>query len=396
MGGMTAVPLLDLARQNREFEREAMEAVQRLYASGQYILGREVEEFEAAVAQYLGMPDAVFVSSGTDALLLSLMALEIGPGDEVLCPSFSFFATAGVVARLGATPVFVDVCPLCFNISVTDAAAKITARTKAVIPVHLFGQAAEMEGLLDLAHGHDLRVVEDAAQAFGASYRGQMVGTIGDLGAISFFPTKNLGGWGDSGMVVGRDAALMKEVRIRRVHGMEPKYHHHRLGGNFRGDPVQAVLLRLKLYHLERFNQLRADHAECYRQQLGAMPGVAESDPEWCRCQREGKATGDEPRLIVPVAYPHNGHIWNQYTLRVPGEGRRDALQQWLQERQIGAEVYYPIPLHRQPCFEGNDAVCPVADELAAEVLSIPVFPELEESERGTVVAAIGDFLNQD
>jgi dTDP-4-amino-4,6-dideoxygalactose transaminase len=387
--------LLDLYRQNREFEREAMAAVQRLYVSGQYILGREVEEFEAAVAQYLGVPDAIFVSSGTDALLVSLMALGIGPGDEVLCPSFSFFATAGVVTRLGATPVFVDVCPLCFNLSVTDAARRITPRTKAVIPVHLFGQSAEMDGLLDLAHGHDLWVVEDAAQAFGASYRGQMVGTIGDLGAISFFPTKNLGGWGDSGMVVGRDPELMKEVRIRRVHGMEPKYHHHRVGGNFRGDPVQAILLRLKLYHLERFNQLRADHAECYRQQLGEMDGVAESDPERCRCQREGEAAKGEPRLILPVAYPHNGHIWNQYTLRVPGKGRRDALRQWLQERQIGAEVYYPIPLHRQPCFEGNGAACPVADELAAEVLSIPVFPELEEPERARVIEAIGDFLAQ-
>lgn len=392
---MNPVPLLDLPRQNREFEREAMEAVQRLYASGQYILGREVEEFEGAVAQYLGVPDAVFVSSGTDALLLSLMALGIGPGDEVLCPSFSFFATAGVVARVGATPVFVDVCPLCFNISVTDAARKITPRTKAVIPVHLFGQAAEMEGLLDLAHGHDLWVVEDAAQAFGASYRGQMVGTIGDLGAISFFPTKNLGGWGDSGMVVGRDPELMREVRIRRVHGMEPKYHHHRIGGNFRGDPVQAILLRLKLYHLERFNQLRADHAECYRQQLGEVEGVEESAPEWCRCQREGEPLDWEPRLILPVAYPHNGHIWNQYTLRVPGEGRRDALRTWLQDRQIGAEIYYPLPLHRQPCFEGNGADCPVADELAAEVLSIPVFPEMEEAERATVIEAIAEFLAQ-
>ncbi len=395
---MMQVPLLDLVRQNREFEAEAMEEVRRIYSSGQYILGRDVEIFEAAVSQYLGLPDAIFVSSGTDALLLSLMSLGIGPGDEVLCPSFSFFSTAGAVVRVGAKPVFVDVCPLCFNISVDDAQRKTTDRTKAIIPVHLFGQAAEMEGVAELASANELLIIEDAAQAFGAGYGGKMVGTMGDLAALSFFPTKNLGGWGDSGMVVGRDPEYLREARIRRVHGMEPKYHHHRIGGNFRGDPVQAVLLRLKLYHLERFNQLRDENASFYRSELSRIDGVRELSQEDCACQRAAEEE-DSASLFLPVAYPHNHHIWNQYTLRVPGSGRRDALREWLLERGVGCEVYYPVPLHRQPCFrewvEDMDA-CPVSDQLAGEVLSIPVFPELSEAERAYVVEAMADFLRKE
>src|SRR5271154_4028980 len=247
------VNLLDLKAQNGALETEFRDAFLRVLRSGHFILGPEVEKFERALAEFTGAKHALGVSSGTDAILLALMALGIGPGDEVLCPSFTFFATAGCVSRVGAKPVFVDSCPVCFNLDLRDAARRVTARTKAILPVHLFGQAAEMDGVLALAREHGLRVIEDVAQAIGATYRGRQVGTLGDFGTISFFPTKNLGALGDAGAVVTNDSALFERAKILRMHGMEPKYRHQVIGGNFRLDALQAAMLAVKLPHFNGY-----------------------------------------------------------------------------------------------------------------------------------------------
>jgi dTDP-4-amino-4,6-dideoxygalactose transaminase len=251
------VNLLDLKAQNGALEPELNEAFLRVLRSGHFILGPEVERFERALAEFTGAKHALGVSSGTDAILVALMALGIGPGDEVLCPSFTFFATAGCVARVGATPVFVDSCPVCFNLDVRDAARRITPRTKAIIPVHLFGQAAEMDGVLELAAKSGLKIIEDAAQAMGATYRGKQVGTLGDFGTISFFPTKNLGALGDAGALLANDTALFERAKILRMHGMEPKYYHQVVGGNFRLDALQAAMLSVKLPHFNGYTAAR-------------------------------------------------------------------------------------------------------------------------------------------
>ena len=248
------VNLLDLKAQNGALEPELNEAFLRVLRSGHFILGPEVDRFERALAEFTGAKHALGVSSGTDAILVALMAHGIGPGDEVLCPSFTFFATAGCVARVGATPVFVDSCPVCFNLDVRDAARRITPRTKAIIPVHLFGQPAEMDGVLDLARRHGLRVIEDAAQAMGATYRGRQVGTLGDFGTISFFPTKNLGALGDAGALLTNDTALFERAKILRMHGMDPKYVHQVVGGNFRLDALQAAMLSVKLPRFDGYS----------------------------------------------------------------------------------------------------------------------------------------------
>jgi dTDP-4-amino-4,6-dideoxygalactose transaminase len=356
-------------------EPELHEAFLRVLRSGHFILGPEVEKFERALAEFTGAKHALGVSSGTDAILVALMALGIGPGDEVLCPSFTFFATAGCVTRVGAKPVFVDSCPTSFNIDLHDAMRRITARTKAILPVHLFGQAAEMEGLLELARKHNLRVIEDAAQAMGATCHGRQVGTLGDFGTISFFPTKNLGALGDAGALLTNDTALFERAKILRMHGMEPKYHHPLVGGNFRLDALQAAMLSVKLPHFNDYTAARRRNAALYTERLSALAGT---------------------RLVLPVAYPHNGHIWNQYTLRVIGAGRRDALRAHLTAWGIGSEIYYPLPLHEQACFahlgyKPDDL--PVAHRLSSEVLSLPIYPELPVEQLEQVCAAIREFL---
>ncbi len=393
------VPLLDVNAQNHPLEQELTEAFRRVLQSGQFILGQEVADFEGEIAAFVGAEHAIGISSGTDAILVALMALGIGPGDEVICPTFTFFATAGCVSRVGATPVFADACGVCFNIDLDAIAAKITPRTKAIIPVHLFGQSAEMDGILSLAKAQGLAVIEDAAQSIGATYRGKHSGTMGDCGTFSFFPSKNLGGLGDGGMVVTDDAALAEEIRILRNHGSEPKYYHHRVGGNFRIDALQAALLRVKLTHYADYTRSRAGNADAYTAALAALPGAIVADPADCGCPeaRAAELEAAGARLIVPCAYPHNGHIWNQFTLRVPGDGRRDALRAHLVEHGIGCEIYYPVPLHRQACFadlpEASRGECPTAERLASEVLSLPVYPELTPAQRDEVVAAIGGFL---
>lgn len=364
------VPLLDVRRQNAPLDRELREAFDRVLHSGNYILGPEVERFEENAAAAAGARFAIGVSSGTDALLVAFMALGIGPGDEVICPAFTFFATAGCIARVGATPVFADSRPECFNLDAAALESLVTPRTKAIVPVHLFGQPADMAEILDLARRHNLRVVEDTAQAFGAEYRGRSVGALGDCGTVSFYPTKNLGAFGDAGLVVTNDAALAGRVRLLRNHGAERQYFHAVVGGNFRLDALQAALLSVKLPLLAEYTARRQQHACEYQRLLRGIPG-----------------------LLLPVTRPDRTHIVNQYTVRVPG--RRDALRAFLAERGVASAIYYPEPLHRQECFAGARpaASLPVAESLARESLSIPVFPEMTGEEQAHVAGAIAEFF---
>lgn len=392
------VPLLDLSAQNGAVEIELRAAFVDVLQSGQFILGAEVAEFEEECAEFLGVDHAVGVSSGTDALIIALMALGIGPGDEVICPSFTFFATAGSVSRVGATPVFADSCGTCFNLDLDDLKAKITPKTKAIIPVHLFGQMAEMDGIMAIAEEHELEVIEDAAQAFGASQRGKKAGSIGKCGTMSFFPTKNLGGFGDGGLVTTNDGDFAARLKDLRNHGMNPKYHHHLIGGNFRIDALQAALLRVKLPHLESYCQLRAANAAEYTRLLSRIDGVVKADQADCGCpiERAGTCSSEGAKLVLPVAYDYNDHIWNQYTLRVM-DGRRDELREALLEAEIGCEIYYPRPMHWQECFSELPGVAelklPVCEQLAGEVISLPVFPELTGEQIEHVVETIADFL---
>jgi len=389
------VNLFDLKAQNSALEPELHEAFLRVLRSGHFILGPEVEKFEHALAEFTGAKYALGVSSGTDALLLALMALDIRPGDEVLCPSFTFFATAGCVSRLGAKPVFVDSCPVCFNIDTRDAAQRITSATKAIIPVHLFGQVADMTGVLALAEEHGLRVIEDAAQAMGATYSGAQAGTMGDFGTFSFFPTKNLGAMGDAGALVTNDAELFAKAKILRLHGMDPKYYHQVVGGNFRLDALQAALLSVKLPHFNGYTEKRRHNAALYAERLSKLPGVKTARPEDCGCANPADKEASA-KIILPVAYPHSGHIWNQYTLRVIGKGQRDALRAHLTSRGIGSEIYYPLPLHEQACFADLGFApeeFPCAHRLAGEVISLPIYPEIPSEQIEQVCNAIAEFI---
>ena len=366
------VPLLDVNAQNLPIEAELTEAFQRVLRHGMFILGKEVDQFETDVRDFLGVKHAIAVSSGTDALVLALMALDLQPGDEVICPAFTFFATGGSVARLGAVPVFVDVDPVSFNVNVDHIRAKITPRTKAIMPVHLFGQSADMDAILALAKEHGLRVIEDAAQSFGACTRRRQTGTLGDFGAYSFFPSKNLGGLGDAGLLVTNDDKLGDYARILRVHGMAPKYYHHYVGANFRIDALQSAFLAVKLRHYAGYTARRQANATFYLEALAGIPGI-----------------------VLPSASEGNDHIWNQFTLRVLN-GRRDALKDHLLASKIGCEVYYPVTLDQQKCFAhlppASLSGCEVSHQLAGEVLSIPVYPELSSAQRDEVVAALRAF----
>ena len=375
MGEPIHVPLLDLNQQNQPLAAELKDTFARVLDSSQFILGPEVTEFERQVAAGVGATHAIGVSSGTDALLLSLMALDIGPGDEVLCPSFTFFATAGSVSRTGAIPVFVDSLDDDFNLDLSDAARRVTDKTKAIIPVHLFGQAADMDAVQRLASAHDLMVLEDAAQSMGTQFGEKKAGTMGDLCAFSFFPSKNLGGFGDGGMITTNDNALAERVRILRVHGGAPKYYHKAIGGNFRLDPLQAALLRAKLGHLPVYIAKRRTNAATY------LVRLAESAPV-----REG-------RLLLPSEMSGRTHTWNQFTLRVTN-GKRDALMEHLAANQIGSAIYYPVPLHRQECFSnlvGVEARLPICEKMADEVLSIPIYPELSTEQIDHVINTIAN-----
>lgn len=380
-----AVPLLDLKPQNLALEPELTAAFSRVLRSGYYILGPELDRFEAAMAELCGVRHALGVSSGTDAILLALMSLGIGPGDEVIVPSFTFFATGGCVSRVGATPVFADVDPVTFNLQAAEVERHLTPRTRAVIPVHLFGQAADLDPLLDLLRPRGIPVVEDAAQALGARYQGRPVGALGTFGAFSFFPSKNLGAFGDAGLLTTDDDALADRARLLRLHGARPKYYHHAVGANFRMDALQAALLAVKVPHYARYTAQRRANAADYTARLSRLPGAGLA------------GAGQGLRLILPTVVSEPDHIWNQYTIRVPGPGRRDALRAFLTERSIGTEIYYPVPLHAQPCFAPPPGIArptlPVSELLAAEVLSLPIYPELTADQRTEVVEAIAGFL---
>jgi len=367
------VPLLDLAAQYAAIRSDIQAAIERVCSSQQFILGPEVEAFEREIAEAIGVRFSIGVSSGTDALLMSLMALGVGPGDEVITPTFSFFATAGSVARVGARPVFVDVDPDTLMMRAEDVAAAIGRRTKAIIPVHLYGLCAEMRPLLALAADAGLPVIEDAAQALGATYEGRQAGTLGTVGCFSFFPSKNLGAFGDAGLVTTNDEELAAKLRRLRNHGAEARYFHREIGGNFRLDALQAAVLRVKLPHLARWNAGRQANANTYRDLFGdaALRGVRLPP------QPEGRT-----------------HIYHQYVVRVPG---RDGLRAHLTERGIGTDVYYPVPFHRQECFAGltpADRRFPHAEAASAEVLALPIFPELTREQLDHVVASMAEYLN--
>ncbi len=394
-----SVPLLDVNAQNHPLESELQAAFARVLQHGRFIMGPEMEVLEKEIADMVGVKHALAVSSGTDALLLALMALDIQPGDEVLCPAFTFFATAGAVSRLGAIPVFTDICPICFNLDVNDARAKITPRTKAIIPVHLFGQSADMAPLLALAAEKGLRIIEDGAQAIGSLYKGRACGAMGDFGTYSFFPSKNLGGFGDGGMLVTNDDNLAEFARVLRVHGSKPKYYHHYIGGNFRMDTVQCALLSVKVKRYAEYTAQRQANAAHYTEALLKLPGVVQADVSHCKCvsAQDAWLAGQGARLVLPVAYDHNTHIWNQYTVRVL-DGQRDAFRDALQKAGIGCEIYYPLTLDQQPCFahlpEASRVGCEVSHRMAQEVISLPIYGELSEAQRLEVIAAIAEWLN--
>ena len=378
------VPLLDSKRQNVPLEAELTDAFRRVLHSGRFIGGPEVENFERQGAAVAGAQFGIGMSSGTDAILVALMALGIGPGDEVICPSFTFFATGGCVARVGAKPVFADSLMGSFNIDPADVESLVTNRTRAIIPVHLYGQPADLEAILELGRRYSIPVIEDAAQAFGAEYRGQPVGSLGIFGTVSFYPTKNLGALGDAGLLVTNDRALAEKARLLRDHGAHPKYFHSMIGGNFRLDALQAAMLSVKLPHLAEYTAARQNNAREYTQALAGLPG------------------GDSVQLVLPSMLPDRTHIANQYTLRVRrgprwkwAESPRDAMSRWLRERDIATEIYYPVPLHAQECFRsvGPQRELPVAEALAGEVISVPIFPELTAGERNAVVEGIREFV---
>ena len=369
------VPLLDLKAQFAPIRADVLDAMTRVCDAQQFILGPEVEALERELAAFLHVPHAIGVSSGTDALLVALMALDVGPGDEVVTTPFSFFATAGSVARLGARPVFVDIDAATFNIDTGRLEAAITPRTKAIVPVHLFGQSAGMDAITEIATRTSVPVVEDAAQAIGTTYRDQTVGGLGAIGCFSFFPTKNLGTFGDGGLVTTRDAALARKMRAIRQHGGEVKYHHDSVGGNFRLDALQAAILRVKLPHLDAWTQARQRNAERYDAMFA-----------------DARLT-DIIRL--PVRASDSTHIFHQYVIRTP---ERDRLRAFLQDRGVGTEVYYPVPLHLQPCFRGlgqSAGAFPRAEAAAKEVLALPIYGELTEIQQGWVVEAIREFFQK-
>ncbi len=375
------VPLLDLKAQYAGLKHEIEPAVLDVFESQYFILGPRVKACEEEVAAYCHSPYAVGVSSGTDALLIALMCEEIGPGDEVITTPYTFFATGGCIARVGATPVFVDIDPATYNINPSLIEKKITRRTRAIMPVHLYGQTADMDPLLQLAEKHHLVVIEDAAQAIGAESNGRRAGSMGAYGCFSFFPSKNLGAAGDGGMVVTQDSARYEKLLKLRNHGSAPKYYHALIGGNFRLDALQAAVVSIKLRHLDAWSEARQHNAARY-------------DELFSRVLPTGTDAWLSGRGVVLPEVTQSRHIFNQYIVRVP---RRDALRDYLQEKDVGHEVYYPVPLHLQECFAylGYPAgALPEAESAAQSTLALPVYPELTDEQAAYVVSCIADYIN--
>ena len=369
----TPVTLLDLEAQYRPLRDEILAAIAKVCDSQRFIMGPEVEALERELAAYLDVREAIGVSSGTDAILAALMVLGIGPGDEVITTTYSFFATAGCVARAGATPVLVDIDPVTFNLDPAAVRAALTPRTRAIIPVHLYGLCAEMDPIMEAAGEHGIPVIEDAAQAIGATYKTRQAGSIGTIGCFSFFPSKNLGAFGDGGLVTTNDPALAHELRLVRNHGAEPKYFHKRVGANFRLDALQAAVLRVKLPHLARWTAMRQANAARYDALL-ASAGLSD-------------------RVAVPFVPADRRHIFNQYIVRVPD---RDRVRAFLADRGIGTEIYYPVPFHLQECFAGlghHRGDFPHAEAAAASTLALPIYGELTADQQTAVVGALADAL---
>lgn len=384
------VPLLDLKAQYKTIKKELDDALIRVAESQYFILGPEVESLEKEMCDYLGCTASIGVSSGTDALLVALMGIDLQPGDEVILPTYSFFATAGVVSRLNAKPVFCDVDPVTFNIDPSKIEELITKKTKAITPVHLYGQSADMDPIMEIAKKHNLAVIEDAAQSIGTQYKdGRNTGTIGEIGCFSFFPSKNLGGFGDGGLVSAMDAELAEKIRILRVHGGKPKYYHRIIGGNFRLDAIQAAVIRVKFPHLDSWSKQRQMNADLYTS-LFVDKGLATG---------EGEIEFNEAeRVLLPKAVYKSAdipryHIYNQYVIRVE---KRDELRDYLKEKEIGTEIYYPVPFHMQDCFQyiGNKkGDFPVAEFCAEKSIALPIYPELSNDQIEYVVDCIKEFI---
>lgn len=367
------IPLLDLKLQYATIREEVMRVTEEIYESQMFILGKRVDDFERDFAAYCATKHSLAVSSGTDALLEALMVLGIGPGDEVIVPAYSFFATAGVVSRVGARPVFVDIDLSDYNVDPAKIVERITPRTKAIMPVHLYGQSAPMDEIMEIAKRHDLPVIEDAAQAVGCDYKGRRIGSIGTMGCFSFFPSKNLGAFGDAGAITCNDDELAQKLIDFRVHGMRPKYYHHYVGGNFRIDALQAAILHIKLAHLEAWHEGRRRNAAAYRG-LFAASGAAE-------------------RIVLPLELPDRRHIYNQYVIRfTEGRAVRDRVMEHLKSVSIGCDIYYPLTLPQQECFKdlpGAAERFPNSELAADQTLAIPVFPELREEQLEEVVREV-------
>ena len=377
------VPLLDLKAHHQLLRKELLVAIEQVLDKNNFILGNEVAELEEKIAAYCQVRFGVGVSSGTDALLAALMALDIKIGDEVITTPLSFFATVGVIVRLGARPVFVDIDPVTYNLDPSRLEAAITPRTRAILPVHLYGQCADMDPILQIATRRGLAVVEDAAQAIGSEYRdGRRAGSMGVAGCLSFFPSKNLGGLGDGGMVVTNDQNLAERLRILRVHGAKPKYYHRLVGGNFRLDTLQAAVLKVKLPYLDRWTALRQQHADLY-ERLFRETGLVE------------KCSVRLPRAVYKTTGIAHYHIYNQFVI---GVSDRDQLQAHLKTKGIGTEVYYPVPLHRQECFNAlghHEGDFPEAERACRELLALPIYPELNEDQQHYVVQAVREWFER-
>ena len=369
------VPMLDLVAEHAPYRTELEVAFQRVLNSGRFVLGPEVEAFEREIASWIGVPYAIGVSNGSDALLLALQAVGVGPGDEVICPTYTFFATAGAVARLGAKPVFVDSAECCYNLRADQAVAKLGPKTKAIIVVHLFGQCADMDPILSAAEKHGIPVIEDAAQALGAKDKGRQAGTMGTMGTFSFFPTKNLGALGEGGLITTKDSSLAEKIRKLRVHGAKQKYFHEMIGGNFRLHELQAAFLRVKLRHLDSALGKRRQNAgkllKALQERWNAVMPLS-----LCVCQGQRQVLDVKPGTILLPFSCHSGegeHTWNQFVIRMHGQGKRDALREKLANEGIQTEVYYPRAMHEQECFLTQEKSFPVATLLSQETLALPL-----------------------
>jgi dTDP-4-amino-4,6-dideoxygalactose transaminase len=367
--------MLDLVSEHAPYRGELLGAFERVLDSGRFVLGPEVEAFEREIAAWIGVPHAIGVSNGSDALLLALQAVGVGPGDEVICPTYTFFATAGAVARLGGKPIFVDSAECCYNLRADQVVAKIGPKTKAIIAVHLFGQCADMDPILTAAKKHGIPVIEDAAQALGAKDKGRQAGTMGTLGTFSFFPTKNLGALGEGGLITTKDASLAEKIRKLRVHGAKEKYFHEMIGGNFRLHELQAAFLRVKLRHLDSALARRRENAgqllKALQDKWGAVMPL-----DSCVCQGQGQAKDVMPGIVLLPFSCHSGqgeHTWNQFVIRATGHGSRDAIRKDLAAKGVQTEIYYPRAMHEQECFGDQGDIFPIARRLSEETLAMPM-----------------------